>query len=166
MLESKATRVFHIFKPKEVIVDEYYMLGLTLHNRGDTQFNGGKIEAMLSYPLQSSELSCELKSDVPTILPNKSEKIQFEQQKAESSGKTIFRVKSIVPNDASVNVECCNIYGENLLNRLQDNVLTFSIASREEIYQRYSVVVAIFFSVIAMVVSIINAIASILTLFR
>jgi hypothetical protein len=68
----------------------------------------------------------------------------------------------IIPNDENANVECYSKHGENLLDRKKDNVLTFSIASREEIYQRYSVVVAIIFSIIAMTVSIINAIVSII----
>jgi hypothetical protein len=42
LVESKAGFMFYVFKPKEVVVDEKYRLGLTLQNQGDTLFNGGK----------------------------------------------------------------------------------------------------------------------------
>jgi len=164
LLESKAKSVFYVFKPKEVVVDENYRLGLTLHNKGDTTFNGGKIEVKLSYMIGNAELFFGLEQVIPIIPPKQSKNIWFETQKAESSGKGILRIMKTIPEDENVVVECSSKRGENLLDRKKDNVLTFSIASREEIYQRYSVVVALIFSIIAMILSIINAIASIISL--
>jgi len=165
LLESKAASVFYIFKPKEVVVDENYRLGLILHNQGDTTFNGGKIEVKLSYIIGNTELCFDLKQVVPIIPPKQSKNIWFETQKAKNSGVAVLRVMKIIPDDENVVVECCNKSGERLFDRKKDNVLTFSIASREEIYQRYSVVVALIFSIIAMSLSIINAIVSIISLF-
>ena len=66
-----------------------------------------------------------------------------------------------MPIGEDINVECYDKDGENLISS-GNRVLAFQIASREEIYQKYSVVVAIFFSIIAMVISMINAIGSII----
>lgn len=166
LIESKAKRVFYIFKPREVVVDENYKLGLTLTNEGDTVFDEGKIEVQLSYMIGEKELQLDLKQSIPIIASKQSKNIYFQTQKAETSGKAILRVMNIIPKNEKVKIACYNISRENLLDRQNDNVLTFSIASREEIYQRYSVLVALFFSIIAMVLSIINAIASIITLLR
>ena len=54
-VESKA-KICYIFKPKEVVVDENYKLGLVFTNEGDTTFNGGKIEAQISYFIGDIEL--------------------------------------------------------------------------------------------------------------
>lgn len=165
LVESEAKRVCYIFKPKEVIVGEKYRLGLTLTN-GNTIFNGGHIKGQISYPIGDRELKYDLIQSIPAIPPKQSKRIYFEPQKAVASGIGILRVMNIIPNDENVEIECYNIFEEDLFDRAKDNVLTFLIASREEIYQRYSVVVALIFSIIAMVLSIINAIASIITLLK
>ena len=165
LFESKAKRICYIFKPKEVVVDEKYMLGLTFTNDGDTMFTGGKIEVELAYVIYGKELQLDLNPlSIPIIPPKQSKSIYFETQKAEASGTAFLRVKKFIPENKKVEIECYNRFGEDLFDRKKDNVLTFSIASREEIYQKYSVVVALFFSIIAMGLSIINAIASIITL--
>lgn len=165
-VESKAKRVCYIFKPKEVVVDENYRLGLNFTNEGDIIFDGGKIEVQLSYLIGDKELQFDLKQSIPTIPAKQSKCIDFGTQKAETSGKTILRVMKVIPNNQNVEVECYNRFGENLLDRRQDNVLIFSISSHEEIYARYGFVVALFFSIIAIILSIINAIASITALLR
>ena len=167
LLESKAKRVCYIFKPKEVVVAEKYRLGLTFTNEGDTIFNGGEIEVQVAHMVGDKELQLDLKpQSIPTIPPKQSKSIYFGTRIAETSGTTILRVMKLIPKNENVKVECYNGFGEDLLDRQKDNVLTFLIASREEIYARYGFLVALFFSIIAMVLSIINAIASIIALSR
>lgn len=166
LIESKAKRVFHIFKPKEVVANEKYRLGLTFTNTGDTMFNGGEIQAQVAYPVGGRELQFDLTESIPMMSPKQSKAIKFGTQTAMTSGIAVLRVMSIVLRDKNVEIECRSVLGEDLLDRRRDNVLNFSVASREEIYQRYSVVVAIFFSTIAIILSIINAIASIIALLR
>ena len=160
-VESKA-KICYIFKPKEVVVDENYKLGLVFTNEGDTTFNGGKIEAQISYFIGDIELQFDLEQSIPTIASNQSESVDFGIQKAESSGEAVLRVMSIISNNQNAITECYDRLGENLLDRQQDNVLIFLVASREEIYARYGFVTALFFSIISMIFSIINIIVSLL----
>lgn len=160
-VESKA-KICYIFKPKEAVADENYKLGLVFTNEGDTTFDGGKIEAQISYFIGDKELQFDLEQSIPTIASKQSESIDFGIQKAESSGKAVLRVMNIISNNQNAITECYNRLGENLLDRQQDNVLIFSVASREEIYERYGFVTALFFSIIAMIFSIINIIVSLL----
>jgi hypothetical protein len=165
LLNSKAKRICFVFKPKEVVVDENYALGLTFTNQGDIAFDGGKIEVQTSYIIGQKELQLDLTQSIPKIPPKHTKSIDFGIQKAEASGKVLLRIMKIIPNNQNVKVECYSKFGENLLDRQQDNLLTFSVSSRQEIYAKYGFIVALFFSIIAMILSIINAIASLISMF-
>lgn len=160
LYESKARRFFYLYKPKEIVVGEDYLIGLTIRNEDNTTFNGGKIEVRLFVPYGASKLSYNLTQVIPFVPPKQSRDIWFEPQTAEIAGTAMLSIRKIVPIGEDVNIECHNKFGDNMLN--SDEVLTVQISSREEIYQKYSVVVAILFSVIAITISIVNAIVSII----
>jgi len=162
LIESQAKRLFYLFKPEEVVCKEDYLVGLSIRNKDDTAFEGGKIEVILSVPLGSGDLSYDLKQVIPLIPPRQLKEVWFEAQTAENSGTAVLSITKIAPIGEDVIVECHDKSGHNMI--ATNAVLTFQIASREEIYQKYSVVVALLFSVVAMTISIINAIASIISL--
>ena len=160
LYKSKARRFFYLFKPKEIVVGENYLVGLNIRNEDNIAFNGGKIDVKLFSPYGGGEISYDLTQVIPVVPPKQSRDIWFEPQEAEIAGTAMLSILRIIPIGEDVNIECHNRDGDNMLN--SGKVITVQISSREEIYQKYSVVVAIFFSVIAMTVSIINAIASII----
>ena len=160
--ESKARRFFYLYKPREIVAGEDYLVGLTIRNEDTTTFNGGKIEASLFASIGGTgELYYDLKQVIPLIPPKQSRDIWFESQTAEFSGTAVLRIEKIIPIGEEIVVECYNKSGDNL-SVDKTKVFTLQIASREEIYQKYGVVVALFFSIIAMIISTINAIASII----
>ena len=163
LTKSRAKRLFYLFKPKEVVCGEEYLAGLSIRNEDDTAFEGGKMEGILSFPFGGGDLSYDLKQVIPLIPPKQLKDIWFEPQTAESSGTGLIKVIRILPIGEDAVVECRDKYGYNMIDT--NRVLTLQIASREEIYQKYSVVLALLFSVVAMTISIINAIASIIGLF-
>lgn len=139
-------------------------MGLSIRNEENIAFNGGKIEAELFVPYAIGQMYYDLTQVIPLIPPKQSRKICFERQTAEISGTAMLKIKKTMPIGEDVVIEFYNKLGENMMT--ETRVLTFPIASREEIYQKYSVIVASFFSIIAMTISIINAIASLISLFK
>jgi len=162
LTKSKAKRLFYVCKPKEVVCGEEYVLGLVILNDDTITFNGGRIEITLFFPYGSGRMTYHLKQVIPLIPPKQSKTIWFEPQAAELSGTGMISIQKIVAIGEDIIVECYNMHGDSMLDTTR--VLAFQVASREEIYQKYSVGVALFFSIIAMTVAIINAIASIINL--
>ncbi len=154
--ESKAKRILWIFKPKEVLAWEPFDLTLGFRNDSDTDFLGGKC----TFAVKQQTTEVEYEVTMPPIKSKKTAVVVKENMVVYETGYTsLYRlaVQDLENND----VLCLTEEGEK---ETSDPFMLYPlyVTSREEVYQKYSVVVALFFSVLATVLTIINVIVSLL----
>jgi len=144
--ESRAKRILGIFKPRGAVTGEPFNLHLTFKNDSEQEFPGGKCELFIDEARAYSLVPYE--AVMPSIKPKESTTIVFRNRIIEVPGYTPFR---LVVKD---------VEGKDVLHE-SEKVYRLSNASREELYQKYAVVVALFFSILATLLTIVNVLVSI-----
>jgi hypothetical protein len=144
-LNSKAHRVYKIFKPKEIVQGEPFDIILTFKNIGE-KFHGG------FFDLEITQLALRVnvkQITVPPLEENKVFTVKVSDIALELTGicGIEFRNQKYYTADHET---AGSIYLWSETGKLQHNEFLFlPISSKEEIYQKYSLVVAL----IALVVS-------------
>lgn len=152
---SKASRLFGLFRPNESVNWEPFDLHLTFKNNSDQQFEGGKCKFVIKGEL--SEDSFDV--DVPPLDPNEIKTVPLQDLIiAEAGFIAVTRLR--VESKDGKKVLCKDVDGKDT-SRTQ-GAYPLYLATREELYQKYAVVVALFFSILASILTIINVIVAIL----
>jgi hypothetical protein len=139
-------REYWIFKPKDTITGEPFNLHLTFKNNSNRKFSGGKcrlyIDTAHGIALTYYETS------IPEITPRNTVDIVYEDLVVQEPGFSAFWVQVYTNSNEAV---------------LEDNnQYKLTNANMEELYQKYAVVVALFFSTLATALTIVNIIVSLL----
>lgn len=160
-IRSKASRIFYFFKPKEPVVSEEFDLGLTIINLNQETYKNGYVSCISRYT-NANVPPIELRFPFETIEPNEEKELWTISQIAFSSGTVLLHDCNLICEGKLVargdiiggsTIPCHSFI--NLMNQPIDweTPLIFSIASRDELYQKYSVVVAIWTSITAILIS-------------
>lgn len=149
--ESKAPRFFWLFKPKELVYHEPFDLQFTLKNNTDQRFEGGRLDFEIS-----GELTWDHTIELPIIEPHMTTIITKQNIVVQDLGFILLEHIVITHKDGN-RILC--------LDKDSKDVSLFYIpllfSTREELYQKYAVVVALFFSILASFLTIINVIIAI-----
>lgn len=142
---SKAHRVYKIFKPKEIVQGEPFDIILTFENVGE-KFLGGFFDLKIT---QQALITHVKQIAIPPLEENKVITVTVSDVAVELTG--VCGIEFHNQNYHTTNHETVNsIYLWDETGSLQvGNFLFLPISSKEEIYQKYSLVVAL----IALVVS-------------
>jgi len=139
-----AKRIFWMFKPREAVTGEPFNLSIAFRNNSERELSGGKCYLYVDTAEGAALDPYEI--DMPAIASKVSRTVAFENLAVQELGYSAFRVSVRNPG------------GEEVLNDYESRRLTN--ASLEELYQKYAVVVALFFSTLATVLTIMNIIVS------
>ena len=150
--ESKADRFFWIFKPSECIQGEPFDLYLTFRNDSDRRFEGGTCRFQIK-----NELSYGFTVDLPAIEPHQTKTVTVPNITLAEKGFIALTGFDVRTNDGKI-VPCYDTKGK-IMNISRAYPLL--LATREEMYQKYAVIVALFFSVLATILTIVNVLVSI-----
>lgn len=152
-VESKADKLFWLFKPKELVYWEPFDLHLSFRNNTDQAFGGGK--CTFGIKAEFSRLNFEI--DLPLIEPNKVEEVIISNIRLSEIGVNAL-TDILVQNTEGKKVLCKDPDGGETSKNRQYSI---HAVSREELYQKYAVVVALFFSVLASILTIVNVLVAI-----
>lgn len=150
--QSKADRFFGIFKPNECIQGEPFDLYLTFRNDSDQRFEGGTCSFQIK-----NELRYDFMVNLPPIEPHEVKTVTVQNITLAERGFIALTSLSAKTKAGQI-VPCYDIKGEIMGSHKAYPLL---LATREEIYQKYAVVVALFFSVLASILTIVNVLVSI-----
>jgi len=152
-VKSKAKRVY-IFKPKEVVQEEKFDLEIKFQNLGE-QFNGGSCRLVLHYPDSTDPMEC---IEIPRLNENESMTKTVEDLVMITSGNCGFELHEQRYKTRD-DIEHSELFLFDERNNLieEDYFLTIPVSSKEEIYQKYSLVIAL----VALLVSFVALFSSI-----
>lgn len=150
--KSKARPVFRIFKPSECIFGEPFEIHLTLKNDSDHKFEGGKCKFDIK-----GNLNYDFWVALPSFEPGEIKTVVHPNIKIGDQGFLALKNIRIFSKEDGKTIICKDRF--NKLTSERGYPLFFS--TREEIYQKYSVVVALFFSTLATILTIINVLIAI-----
>lgn len=148
---SEAKRMFLIFKPTEVLQSEIFTIEFTFRNIGE-EFQGGSCDFLLRYPDDIFSYIGNIK--IPSIGMGESTTRLWTNLIIYSHGN----IGLVFDNQKYRTIEGDTIE-ENYLsdeygNRLyRNNWLFFLVSSKEEMYQKYSVIVAVYVAIISIILS-------------
>lgn len=151
-LESKADRFFWIFKPSECIQGEPFDLYLTFRNDSDQRFEGGTCRFHIS-----NKLRYDFTVDLPAIEPHQTKTVTVPNITLAETGFVAFTSFEVRTEDGKI-VPCLDAKDKIMGSSL---AYPFLLATREEMYQKYAVIVALCFSVLATILTIVNVLVSI-----
>ncbi len=149
---SQAARFFWFFKPSECVQGEPFDLCLTFKNDSNHGFQGGECDFRIKGELAGWDFAAKL----PPIKPHESETVIVRNITIPFVG-SITLSDLILVTENRERVPCSDIKGRETLV----NTYPLALTSKEEIYQKYAVIVALFFSTIAAILTIINVLVSI-----
>ena len=154
--ESRAKRILWIFKPKEVIAWEPFKLHLTFRNDSDTEYLGGK--CIFKIKQQSAESDYEV--DMPPVTSKEVVTVAKDNIIVTEAGFASLTSLNLIQYPEHEYVLCMTSDGTK---ETKDRSILFplGVTNREELYQKYAVVVAIIFSVLATILTIVNVIVSV-----
>ena len=150
-LVSKADRFFWIFKPSECIQGEPFDIHLTFRNDGQQKFEGGTCKLHVK-----NRLSYDFETDLPAIEPHQSKTVTISDIRLAETGFIGLTSFDVRTKEGKM-VSCKDADGKIMDSR---RAYPFLLANREELYQKYAVIVAIFFSVLATVLTIVNVLVA------
>ncbi len=152
---SKASRLFRLFKPKESINWEPFDLHITFKNNNEQPFEGGKCNFIIK-GVQSED---DFDVDIPSMDPKEVKTITCHDLIiAEAGFIAVTRLR--IESKEGKKVLCKDEDGKDT-SRPQ-SAYPLYLATREELYQKYAIVVALFFSIFASILTVINVIVAIL----
>lgn len=152
---SSASRFFGLFKPKEPVNWEPFDLHLTFKNDSDQEFEGGKCKFIIRGELTENDHDV----DIPPIKPKETKTITLPDLIiAEAGFHALTRME--IESKNGKKVSCKDVDDKDTGGMTRAYALIF--ATREELYQKYAVIVALFFSILASVLTIVNVIVTIL----
>lgn len=151
-LESKADRFFWIFKPSECIQGEPFDIHLTFRNDGQQKFEGGTCRFQIK-----NKLLYNYKTDLPAIEPHQAKTVTISDILLAETG-TLALTSFGVKTEEGKMVPCKDAKG-NFMG--SSRAYSFLLATREELYQKYAVIVALFFSILATILTIVNVLVAI-----
>lgn len=156
LTKSKARRVFRLFKPKEIIEDEDYEIGVILTNIGTQTFPGGSVKANVKYMGFSASIGGLIHDLKPKrishINPNESKNIILGTLPAIIPGTARLQNVKIRLNNGRL-VTCYDKLGYELRREFG---FAFSITSKNEIRRRYESRIVIIVSLITLFFVILN----------
>ncbi|MDH5439602.1 MAG: hypothetical protein OEZ48_02705 [Candidatus Bathyarchaeota archaeon] len=138
-IKSKAKRIYKIFKPSEVIAGEPFYINLSFHNVGP-KYPGGNILLKLLYGPPPHVIATET-LNLGEMEPG-SDLVLTTNWTTEDSGVGKLAIEEVSSANGA-QVECVDKNGTNMIYRFDRAIIPFEIASKEEIYQKYSLVVAL-----------------------
>jgi len=160
--KSESGRYFLFFKPKALIVDENFRVIVHLKNLRREEFPGGSFHLRNEFSETPSLLTkkeyegfkipkipSETKIEVPAPFPMKSPHV----------GTNYLSI--LIFSDDNKKITCFPFKGGGDLN-LKEHRFPFHVSSKEEIYQYYGVWFAVALSLVAIGLSIANAIIALL----
>jgi len=152
---SKSKRLFWIIKPKEPIQWEFFDLKLTLRNNMHQRFEGGLCE----FVIQGNLTHCEYMLEIPPIEAHRSATATKVGIRIAEPG--YHALTSIRINDrAGKLISCEDLEGDDVADPA--NAYPLWLATREEVYQEYAVLIALATSILATILTIVNVIITIL----
>ncbi len=153
-LLSKAKRFFWVFKPKEPILWEFFDLKLTFRNDMNQRFEGG----LCQFTIQGNLTHAEYTVDVPPIESHEEGAVTESNLRiAEPSYHALTEI-TITTKDGKA-ILCKDTDGGDIGN--PNYCYPVCLTTREEIYQKYAVLVALATSIVATVLTIVNVIVTI-----
>jgi len=160
--KSESRRYFLFFKPKDIIVDESFRVIALLRNSLKKEFPGGQLYLRNEFSEKPSLLTKKEYGgfEVPRIPP---------ETKIEVPAPFLMKSPHVGTNYLSIlmfsndnkKITCFPFKGGGDLN-LKEHRFPFHISSKEEIYQYYGVWFAVALSLVAIGLSIANAIIAFL----
>jgi len=150
--ESKADRFFGIFKPSECIQGEPFDLYLTFRNDSDQRFEGGTCRFHIS-----NKLRYDFTVDLPAIEPYQAKTVTVTDITLAEKSLVALTGFDVRTKDEKI-VPCLDERGNTMGSSRAYPLL---LATREEMYQKYAVIVALCFSVVATILTIVNVLVSI-----
>ncbi|MCW3990368.1 MAG: hypothetical protein NWE88_09865 [Candidatus Bathyarchaeota archaeon] len=150
-IESKANRMFWIFKPHEIIQFEHFDLEIILLSK-DFDFLGGFVSISFKYPDETSHSVGE--HAIPPLKKGEKHTIFLKDKIMAHSGVCglVFSNFRSYRDAGDFNYESF-IFDDSGEAYTEDYYLTLPISGREELYQKYSVIIAIFASVLSIIIS-------------
>ena len=159
-VNSKAQTVYKIFKPKEVVEAEEFDLEFTFLNLGE-RFEGGSFDLAFRYP---DTLYPQGKIQIPSMDEKQTITVKVEDLVAVESGicHLMFQEQEHRTRDGTMDrTPFLSAFSGRLIG--QQGFLPLPVSSKEEIYQKYSLVVAViafFTSLVALILAAIDLLAS------
>lgn len=142
--QPKAKRIFWMFKARESVTGEPFNLRLTFKNTSKQEFSGGKCHVYIDTAEGTALTPYEI--EIPAIAPKGIVSIVYEDLVIQETGYSAFRIR---------------VYNNNNEKMLEDdNHHRLTNATPEELYQKYAVVVALLFSTLATILTIVNILVS------
>jgi hypothetical protein len=154
---SKAQRIYKFFKPKEIVQGEPFDLELTFTNIGEA-FYGGTTTLDFQYPGDRSEQIKKIES--PPINENQSHILTLKDLRIDFSGVCgiAFQTQHINRIDKTPRSQTY-IYDDEGGSMGFGYALALPVTSKEELYQKYSLVMALsafFISLTALIIAFID----------
>jgi len=170
MVRSEAKKIFHLFRPNEPIVGEGFDLGLAITNLNQETYEDGYVSCILKYA-NADVQPCTLKFSFDDIRPNEEKESWLIDQTAFGSGAILLHGFELISKgqlvargdyDPGSTIPCHSFINtaDQIIDK--DNPLIFNVANREELYQKYSVVIAIWTSTVATIIATIGIITAII----
>lgn len=163
-IKSKASRIFSLFKPKDPVVNENFDLVLTVINLNQETYKNGYVSCKLRYvDADISDISpTEVRFLFDALRPNEEKDLWAMNQTALSSGSVLIHEFNLVCDGKLVargdkvsgsTIPCHSFINSTDQGIDKDNPLSFHVASKEELYQKYGVIVAVVVAVAIAVIS-------------
>ena len=144
---SKADRMWCLFKPKEIIEGEKFDVEFQFTNNNE-DFQGGFFDLIFRYPGDIDQY--QGKVEIPEIKKGESQIIKLEDQLMETSGYCGFIFRNQYTTVGNKEQKYYFLYSKDEQRLERNDYLGINVSSKEEIYQKYSVTVALWASVISM----------------
>lgn len=142
--------MWFIFKPKEIIEEEKFELLIKFtHVEGD--FHGGTFRLIKRFPESITQFHGTI--EVPPLTNKESKTVTVEDVCFETSGYCGFCFHNQWTRIGDKEQEFQFLYDIDKARMGYDNVLGINVASKDEIYQKYSVTIALWASVISIIIS-------------
>jgi len=154
--KSESKRYFKLFKPQEIVVDEDFRIKLKVKNmNGKRAYPGGSFSAYLSYSGEPELNPRNLEIiHIPEIPPNESVDITSEYVLRSQHAGTNYLYFLVHSEDFKKHIL---LMERRLILQLENQWLPFHISTKEEIYQYYGVWIAVALSIVALIISIAQA---------
>lgn len=147
---SKAKRMWLIFKPKEIIEEENFELLIKFtHVEGD--FHGGSFSLIKRYPENIQQHERIVK--IPPLKNKESTTITIENICFDTSGYCGFYFRNQITRIEDNEQKFEFLYGADDERMARAHWLGINVASKDEIYQKYSVTIALWASVVSIIIS-------------
>lgn len=161
--ESHSKRYFIFFKPKDIVVDENFKIVVSLNNQTDREFPGCVLYVRHEFDENTSSGKEKEYSgiEIPKIPPKT--KIEVKSpffMKSPHSGTNYISIRNLPANDNKKIIFFPPKTGFAL--NLDEHHFPFHVSPKEEIYQYYGVWFAVALSLVAIGLSAIDGIISIL----